>query len=206
MSIEAPATDSDFLDLLRATGPLSVSELAHAMEVTPTAIRQRLTRLMGKDIIQREALRRGRGRPKHRYWLTDKGLRLTGSNFVDLAMAVWKEVRSIDDQDLRREMLRRIARAMAKGYANQIDGSTPTERLRALAELLAQRRIPVTIEETSNGPELTTHTCPYPQLADQDHSVCSMERMMYSELIGSEVQLTECRMEGDGQCRFHAHP
>ena len=202
MSVQSPACDSDFLDLIRATGPLSVSELAHALEVTPTAIRQRLTRLMSHEIIQREAIRYGRGRPKHRYWLTDKGLRMTGSNFTDLAMALWKEVRSLDNSDLRWEMLRRIAKAMASNYANQIDGQTPLERLKSLAELLAQRRIPVSVEEDGPHPSITTHACPYPRLADADRSICSMERMMFSELVGNEVQLTQCRMEGDDCCRF----
>jgi predicted ArsR family transcriptional regulator len=53
MSIQSPSTDPEFLDLLRTTGPLSVAELADAMEVTPTAVRQRLTRLMSREIIQR---------------------------------------------------------------------------------------------------------------------------------------------------------
>ena len=113
MSIESPNSDSDFLDLLRAIGPLSVAELAAAMEVTPTAVRQRLTRMMNQGILQREAQRNGRGRPLHRYTLTDKGLRLTGSNFTDLAMTLWTEIRSIDNPEFRREMLRRIAHAMA---------------------------------------------------------------------------------------------
>ncbi|MBN2577983.1 MAG: hypothetical protein JXB10_03250 [Pirellulales bacterium] len=202
MSIESPTCDADFLDLLRAAGPLGVTDLAEAMEVTPTAVRQRLTRLMSQQIIQREAIRNGRGRPKHRYWLTDKGLRMTGSNFADLAVALWKEVRALEDPSLRREMLRRIAKAMARGYANQVEGKTPRERLRSVAELLNQRRIPASVDE--NGPQssLTTHACPYPNLADQDQSICTMERMMISELVGNDVQLMQCRLEGDDRCRF----
>jgi DeoR family transcriptional regulator, suf operon transcriptional repressor len=204
MSIESPTSDSDFLDLLRAIGPLSVSELAQAMEVTPTAVRQRLTRMMSQGVIQRDALRKGRGRPLHRYALTDKGLRLTGSNFTDLAMTLWSEIRSVDNPEFRREMLRRIAHAMASKYANQMEGVTPAERLRSLAELLAKRRIPVTVDDSNSHPALSTHSCPYPTLAEQDHSICSMERMMFTELVGEEVKLTQCRLEGDTQCRFQA--
>ncbi len=54
MSIETPNSDSDLMDLLRIAGPLSVAQLADAMEVTATAIRQRLTRLTYKTLIQRE--------------------------------------------------------------------------------------------------------------------------------------------------------
>ena len=129
MSVEAPNSDADLLDLIRIAGPLSVTELADAMEVTATAVRQRLTRLMAQSMIQREAIRAGRGRPKHRYSLTDKGLRQTGSNFTDLALALWREIRSTGDENLSRDVLRRISRALASGYAAQIQGNTPAERL-----------------------------------------------------------------------------
>jgi predicted ArsR family transcriptional regulator len=55
MSIQAPTSDAGLLDLLRITGPLGVTELADAMEVTPTAVRQRLVRLMAQNSIDREA-------------------------------------------------------------------------------------------------------------------------------------------------------
>ena len=149
MSVEAPNSDADLMDLIRIAGPLSVTELADAMEVTATAVRQRLTRLMAQSMIEREAIRAGRGRPKHRYSLTDKGLRQTGSNFTDLALTLWREIRTTGDENLSRDVLRRISRALAAGYAAQIQGDTPAERLQSLSELLNQRRIPTTVG--SNG-------------------------------------------------------
>lgn len=202
MSVAAPNSDADLMDLLRIAGPLGVSELADAMEVTATAIRQRLTRLMALSMIERETIRRGRGRPRHRYWLTDKGLRQTGSNFADLAMVMWRELRGVGEESVRRELLRRIARALASGYAHQIKGDTPDERIRSLAELLNQRRIPVSVDSSSGGSTLTSHACPYPKLAEEDPSICTMERLMFSELVGDEVRLTSCRLDGGADCRF----
>jgi DeoR family transcriptional regulator, suf operon transcriptional repressor len=204
MSIEAPHSDADLLDLLRITGSLRITEMAEALEVTATAVRQRLIRLMGQGMIQREPIRAGRGRPLHKYWLTDKGLRQTGSNFTDLAVVLWREVRSIPDGELRRDMLKRIARALAAGYTDQIQGDTPAERMRSLGELLVQRRIPASIDESTQNMTLTAHACPYPSLAEQDHGVCTMERMLFSELVGQDVHLTHCRLEGDSDCRFQA--
>ncbi len=137
MSVETPNSDADLLDLIRIAGPLSVTELADAMEVTATAVRQRLTRLMAQSMIEREAIRAGRGRPKHRYSLTDKGLRQTGSNFTDLALTLWREIRTSGDEKLSRDVLRRISRALASGYAAQIQGSTP-ERKTQVAVRTAQ--------------------------------------------------------------------
>jgi predicted ArsR family transcriptional regulator len=204
MSVEAPNSDADLLDLLRIAGPLRVSEMAEALEVTPTAVRQRLARLMSQSLVQREAVRSGRGRPRHQYWLTEKGLRLTGSNFTDLALTLWRELRAMGDPESRREILRRIAKGLAEKYADQIRGTTANERMHALKDLLAQRRIPATVQESGGRSVLTTHACPYPNLADHDKSVCTMERLLFSELVGRDVDLAKCRLEGDPECQFHA--
>jgi len=195
MSVEAPNSDADLLDLIRVAGPLSVSDLADAMEVTATAVRQRLTRLMAQAMIEREAFRAGRGRPKHRYSLTEKSSRQTGSNFTDLARALWGEVSAKGDNSQGRDVLRRISRALAAGYAAQIQGTTPEERLESLAGLLNQKRVPAGIGASagiaSDGHAArAAQACSYPNLAEQDQNGCSREKTMFSELIGSEVELS----------------
>lgn len=202
MSIRAPHSDNDLLDLLRIAGPLPVTEMSQAMEVTPTAIRQRLVRLLRRGMIQREAVRSGRGRPRHNFSLTDKGLRETGSNFTDLAMALWREIGASADSQLKADLLRRVARALAGGYARDIRGETPAERLESLRQLLMQRRIPVSLDESAGRMTLTTHACPYPTLAENDRDVCRMEQILFSELLGADVQLVRCRLDGRGDCQF----
>jgi DeoR family transcriptional regulator, suf operon transcriptional repressor len=76
--------------------------------------------------------------------------------------------------------------------------------MESLAELLAERRIPVSVENSPQGAVLTQHACPYPKLAEQDQGICNMEQMMFSELLGQDVELTHCRLEGGGDCRFQA--
>ena len=141
MSIEVPTSDAQLLVLLRIAGPLSVPELADAMEVTATAVRQRFPRLLGQNAIQRELIRHGRGHPKYRYQLTETGLPRTDSNFTDLALTLWKEISESSDPKLRRETLRRIARALVSGYTDQIQGKTPAQRMKSLAKLLDEQQI-----------------------------------------------------------------
>jgi len=202
MSVQAPTSDADLLDLLRINGAMGVNDLADAMDVTPTAVRQRLTRLREQNLIEREAIRYGRGRPRHKYQLTDKGVRLTGSNFTDLALVLWREVGAIENIDIRDELLPRIARSLASQYADQVEGETTAERMRSLSELLSQRRLPTTVDDSNCRPVLRSHACPYPTLADGDQSVCEMEKMLFSELLGREVELTQCRLDGACQCEF----
>jgi len=202
MSTFAPTSDADLLDLLRCDGPLGVVEMAEAVDVTPTAIRQRLSRLLARDLIQREAERCGRGRPRHRYRLTNKGLRLTGSNFTDLALALWSQLKTIEDEEVRSELIGRVVSALADGYAAEVRGVTVAERMQSLARLLSRRRVPFSVNGPPAEPVLTAHACPYPDLAASDPSICDLERMLFSELLGEEVQLTQSKEEGRTRCQF----
>ncbi len=196
------SSDVGILDLLRKAGALSVQQLAEATQVTATAVRQRLTRLMAQGLVDRDLSRANRGRPSHRYRLTEKGRRQTGANFADLAVALWQEVRSIEDTEVRRGLLQRIAKTMAGMYGQQVTGSTTAERMQSVSQIFAERNVPVEVEGTEELPVLTALACPYPELAEQDRSVCAMERMMLAELVGESLRLADCRLDGDACCRF----
>jgi DeoR family suf operon transcriptional repressor len=206
MATAVPTSDARLLDVLRMTGATGVADLADQFDVTPTAVRQRLIRLMAEGLIQREAIRNGPGRPRHLYRLTNEGLRLTGSNLADLALALWREIGPTGNDGLRRETLRRIAASLAADYADQVQGRTLAERMRSLGELLRQRRIPISVDQFAHQPVMTAHACPYPRLAERDRSVCAMEEMLFSELLGQEVRLAQCRLDGAPDCRFRAEP
>ncbi|MBI3840154.1 MAG: replication-relaxation family protein [Planctomycetia bacterium] len=199
------SSDIGILDLLRKVGPLGVAELATATQVTATAVRQRLVRLMAQGLVDRELARAGRGRPSHRYGLTDKGRRQTGANFVDLALALWKEIRAIEDPEVRRGLLQRIAKTMASMYGEQVSGTTTAERMQSVSQVFVQRNVPFEVDESGPLPVLTAVACPYPELAEQDRGICALERMMFSELVGDGLRLADCRLDGESCCRFEVN-
>jgi predicted ArsR family transcriptional regulator len=157
---------------------------------------------MAQGLVEREAIRAGRGRPKHRYQLTQKGIRLTGSNFTDLALVLWREIGAIEDLDVRRALLQRVVRALASGYAQEMEGKTTAERMQSLSNLLGQRRVPFSVLNEGDVPVLTAHACPYPELAEKDRSICALEKILFSELLGQDVQLSQCRLDGADSCQF----
>ena len=196
-------SDIAILDLLRKAESLGISELATAMQVTATAVRQRLTRLMAQGYIDRETTRAGRGRPSHQYRLTTKGRRKAGSNFGDLAIALWQEIRAIEDPDVRRGLLQRLASRLAEAYSEQIVGNTIEEKMESLASLFGERKIPFTVtREDDKLPILTALACPYPELAEQDRTICSMEKILFSQLLGEQITLGQCRLDGESCCTF----
>ena len=199
------ASDTALLDLLRKCETMTVAELAGAMGVTATAVRQRLNRLLGQGYIERSATSEGRGRPSHHYGLTLMGRRKTGSNFADLAIALWQEIRAIEDIEVRRGLLQRVAKRMVAMYHDQLDGNSVEEKMASLVELFADRQVPVSVDVVDELPVLTVMACPYPELAEQDRSICSMERMMFAELVGDGLTLTQCRLDGSNCCTFECN-
>lgn len=203
------ATDVATLDLLRKGDALKIQQLSNSLGVTATAVRQRLNRLMAQGYIERTLERTsspsGRGRPSHCYRLTAKGRRKTGANFADLAVALWQEVRSIQDLEVRRGLLQRISRRLVSMYADQIEGETIEQRMQSLKKLLSGRNIPVAVESSGGLPVLTVLACPYPDLAEQDRTICSMERIMFAELLGENLTLNQCRLDEGSCCTFVAN-
>ena len=76
--------------------------------------------------------------------------------------------------------------------------------MESLATLFSERRVPFRVESNGQLPVLSVRDCPYPELAEQDRGICALERMMFSELVGDGLRLSECRLDGDECCRFEA--
>jgi DeoR family suf operon transcriptional repressor len=214
-------TDEPVVELLRGDAALSIPELSEALGVTATAVRQRLSRLMDAGVVVRERRshpgQAGRGRPSHVYQLSETGRRLGGDNFRDLAMVLWKEIRSVEEPAVRRGLLARIGRSLAEACKAKAGGfqgvGSPAGRMAMVAVSLQERQIACECTAgrgTGGAGEplavLTTHTCPYPQLAEADRGICAAERVMLEELVEAPVRLAECRLDGDSCCRFTVEP
>jgi DeoR family suf operon transcriptional repressor len=198
----AERSDEMLLNFMRREGPVTISALVAEMGVTATAVRQRLRRLMSQGLIERRTERKSRGRPNHRYLLTEKGDRSAGTNFADMALVLWEEIKSVEDPTIRRGLLKRIADRFVAKYRDRVVGETLDERMGALAEVMRERDIPFAINKSSELPVLSALACPYPELAKMDRGVCTMEKLMLSEILGNNVRLSECRLDGASCCTF----
>ncbi len=197
--------DQAVLDLLRREQGLTVHTLIERLEVTATAVRQRLERLVEVKLIERRKEAIGRGRPQYRYFLTSLGMRYAAASYADLASALWHEVMELPNPQLRQRVLRRVAQRMGQQMRTQIPLSgTLTQRMQAVAAAFGQRRVPAGLNDLDHLPILQVHACPYPELAQQseDRSLCEMEQEMISEAIGESVQLDCCRLDGHAMCQF----
>lgn len=219
---DSRSSDAALIELLRVESTLGIGQMADALGVTATAVRQRLDRLMRAGLICRETVPSrggpaGRGRPAHVYSLTEKGRRTSGDNFRDLSLVLWREIRRVRDPAVRQGLIARVGSAMADMYRERIAGDTTAKRLESLADVLRERRLSCDVQvvpprgaaaddsaPASGLSVLNAYSCPFPELAEQDRGICAAERLMIQELVGTGVQLSECRLDGASCCRFTA--
>jgi predicted ArsR family transcriptional regulator len=197
--------DQAVLDLLRRSAGLSVQELIDRLEVTATAVRQRLDRLVQLELIERRKVVAGRGRPQYKYYLTSLGMRYASASYAGLALALWQEITELPNQVLRQRILRRVARRMG----NELRARVPQtgsleERMSAVAGALLQQKVPTAVEGELGLPVLQVHACPYPELSQQagHRSLCELEQEMLSEAVGEPMELECCRLDGHNLCQF----
>ena len=203
------SSDRALLDLIRRSGPLTVVEMATSLGVTGTAIRNRLTRLLGAGLVVRQSKHQDRGRPKHTYRVSVEAQKRLGQNYADLALALWDEMMStVADRKLRRLLFTRVTDRLAEIYRAQVNGQEWEGRLVQLTNLLHDRGVEaeVATESGSVVPVLRQHSCPYYELAESDPAICALERKMFEKVLGRSLRLSQCRLDGDRFCDFQPKP
>lgn len=206
---DIPENDRAVVELLRFDGPLSVGELVDKLGVTATAIRQRLTRLMGNGLIERTQTPDGRGRPRHQYILTDVGRNSVGTNLSDLAHVLWQEVQLIENEETKRKVIAGVVQRLAAKYeaelGDSVADSSMETKLDSFTKLFAEKQIPIEYKQSSDGlPVITVSGCPYPELAQDNREICDMEKQLLAKIVGAPVDLCSCQQDGDNFCSFEA--
>jgi predicted ArsR family transcriptional regulator len=194
--------DRDFLDHLNRMGSGTVGEICGKLGVTATAVRQRLLRLQSLNFIQRETIRSGRGRPYHAYSVTPAGQQELGDNYSDLAMILWRELRQIEDPAVRELIFARIREALVHRYGHLVHAESLDERFRQLGKALLDRGFHVEVDSSGRLPILRENNCPYLELASTDPAICELEKEVFRKVLGSEVELTQCCLDGHSCCEF----
>jgi len=195
--------EHQFLERLHRLGVCSIQDVCAELGVTATAVRQRLTSLQAKGLVSRETIRKGRGRPHHKYRVTEAGLRELGENSGDLALVLWRELQDIDEPEFRERLTQRIEEALVKRYQPCVQAESLDERIVQLSDALADRGYDVEVDFSGPLPILRENSCPYPDMAGTDRNICKLEREVISRVLGSDVSLKLCHHNGYDSCEFH---
>ena len=200
--------DLEFLTHLQRMKSASVQELVDATGVTTTAVRQRLMKLQNHGFVKRELAKTNRGRPNHSYQLTKEGVRSLGDDHAAMAGLLWREVLKIDQPEVRERVMEGIKQSLVDRFGQQhVSEGTLLDRMQEMTQFLSSQGFDVEVaREQKSGdllPIIQEHNCPYHELAQEDSTICELEQAVYSELLGTAVELSACQLDGHRCCEFH---
>jgi DeoR family suf operon transcriptional repressor len=197
------ATDSPagrILAHLQRHGEATVKELEQVLQVSTTAVREHLTHLQARDLVANKLVRRGPGRPHQAFFLTPAAQELFPKQYDTLINVLLREIAERDGRDQLQLILDAVAVRLAEDYGAQISGAELSERLLTLRNVLESRGIPTEVQDSGAG--FALFACPYLEVANEHASVCSMERRMLEQLLGTRLQINHSMREGHRSCHF----
>lgn len=111
-------TRREMLDLLKKQGDMTAEDLARALGLTASAVRQQLTALQRDGLVAFAEVRDGPGRPRHRYHLTAAADGLYPRTYAQLTNELLDYVGQADpdliEQVFRQRRQRRIEGAISR--------------------------------------------------------------------------------------------
>jgi len=201
MDTQSPAWQ--IVEYLQRHSSATIKELEQMLGVTSSAVRQHLNGLQAAGYVARSTVKAGVGRPYHAYSATDNSRKLFDCHCDDLALTMLEEMFEMVGQDNISHLLKRVSGRLANRYAGSVKSPVLLNRVQEMAGVLGRLGVlPDVIAQDSNTIMLKAYNCPYHELAQEHRQICDMDQEMMQQILGHDVALNACIMDGDGGCSF----
>ncbi len=190
------------LEYLQRHESATIKELEQFLGVTTTAVRQHLTALQAEGLVERRTEHSGVGRPHHAYFVTDAARQLFACHCDDLALTLLDEMYRMEGAQRVSQLLERVRNRLAARYAESVKSSLLQERVQEMAAALGEQGILTDVDAQDDAIVLRTYNCPYHDLAQEYREICEMDQGVIQQVLGSDVSLSACMMDGAGGCSF----
>ncbi len=204
-----PATADTLLFRLKTAGPARAEPLAHALGISPQAVRQQLDRLHAAGLVAFEDRAAGPGRPKRFWSLTKQGHGHFPDSHTLLATSLIDAIRAeLGEAGLDRLIARR-EQEMATSYGvTLVPLPTLAEKVSALAALRAAEGYMARVEAVEDGFLLIEDHCPICAAATACQGFCRSELKLFQTVLGAgcTVERTDHLLAGARRCAYRIKP
>jgi predicted ArsR family transcriptional regulator len=191
--------------LLRNKSGASVDELAQAIGVTRTAVRQHLASLMRQGLVAPGSARPSGGRPQRLFALTEAGKEAFPRHYSWFAQLLVEEIAKEHGATGLRTRLGRIAAAVVDQMQPK-RGASIRKNVAALSEVMDELGYDARATEEASAPTIEADNCIFHELAMKHPEICHFDLALLSSYTGAKVELHECMARGGHICRFRFTP
>jgi predicted ArsR family transcriptional regulator len=192
--------------LLLARDGLGVEEMCERLRISHNAVRQHLTALTVRGLVERVQPRATGGRPQACYALTAEGRELFPRNYGAIAAALLAQLHTRMGEADVGALLQELGATVAATQP-ALDAS---EGMEALARGLAQRLDALGYEAAAarhgDDWQVEAFNCVFHGLARQHPQVCKFDLAYMEASTGRRIHHMECIVRGGHLCRFRIGP
>ena len=204
----ASALRRELLVRLRREGPTSPDHLASALGASRTGVLQQLHALEAANLVRRETVRHGVGRPRHVYDVTEHAQDLFPAAYDGLATGLLAAIRSVGGEGLVDEVFEARRRMATERVRERLAERLPAEasvvdRARELAVIQDEQGY---LAEAVLGPDgvirIVEHNCAIHHVATGAKAACRAELELFREVLGANVERETHIVGGDRCCTY----
>jgi predicted ArsR family transcriptional regulator len=193
---------------LRLDGQSSPDQLAEHLGASRTGVLQQLRALEAANLVTRQTVRHGVGRPRHLYDVTPDAQDLFPTNYDALAAGLLAAIEAVGGDDLldqvfaarRRQLGARVRERMAESVGPD---ATLVDRVRELAVIQADHGyLADTVLDADGTIRLREHNCAIYHIAEGSPAACQAELELFSEVLGADVVREQHIASGDRCCQY----
>jgi predicted ArsR family transcriptional regulator len=197
------STRKVLLTIMKTKGSLSVNEMAKALGITEMAIRRHLNTLERDGLIESKLIRQAMGRPMHLYSLTLLADDLFPKNYHQLTLELLGELVTEENNNPVGQLFEGRKQKLLQKYKARMEGKSLVDRVAELADIQNNNGYMVKWETDDTGKYVfTEYNCPIAQVAKQYNEACHCELSLFQNLLGAEVERTECLTKGGNKCTY----
>ena len=192
---------------LKRRGEASADQLAEALGITPSGVRQHLAALRAAGVIASRQERGRPGRPTDLFHTTDLAEAVFPKAAVDLSVELLDHIEEEDPQLVSRIFERRRDRRVEQSRA-QLAGKNLHEKISLLAGVLDEEGYIADFEKLPGGAyRMTLHSCAIWAVASRYGQACATELEFLREVLPEvEIERVAHKAAGAYACRYEIRP
>lgn len=192
---------------LKRRGEASAEELAEALGITPSGVRQHLAALRAAGVVAARQERGRPGRPTDLYHSTDLAQAVLPKASVDLSVELLGHIEEEDPQLLSRIFERRRDRRVEQART-QMAGKNLDEKISLLAGMLDEEGYLADFEKLPGGAfRMTLHSCAIWAVASRYGQACTTELEFLREVLPEvEIERIAHKAAGAHACGYEIRP
>ncbi|MDZ4372550.1 MAG: metalloregulator ArsR/SmtB family transcription factor [Phenylobacterium sp.] len=191
---------------LKTRGPTETLALADALGISRQATLQHLERLVADGLVGHADERRGVGRPRRIWSLTEKAQARFPDTHAQLTLEMLDALKAEFGEDGLDRIILRREQATARGYAAAMEtAGTLEDRVARLAEIrTAEGYMADWMSDPGGGFRLVENHCPICAAAAACQGFCRAELQVFREVLGPDVTVerTDHILAGARRCAY----